>query len=123
MQINLAALLLALSLNELIHVLAEVLGMQGKLKRLSTYMAGKPYTEMKISIDTRAKSHAISIGMFIIIVGLAYFGLSLTSMSLELSAVLSCIALVLSYVIMFLMVHDYHVSIERITRPFMNKQK
>lgn len=122
MNTQLTNLLLALALNELIHVCSELWAVRDKVKRLATYIAGKPYKEMKLNIDTRGKSYAISIGIFLIVVPISYFGISLLHLSAQSAIVASIVLLVLSYVVAFVGFDRYHVDIENITRPFMHKK-
>ncbi|MBA3679559.1 hypothetical protein H0W80_05265, partial [Candidatus Saccharibacteria bacterium] len=83
MSTNLTNLLLALAINELIHVAFETWSVRDKVARLSAYINNKPYEETKLKIDTRAKSYGISIALFLVIVPIAYFGIGLLHLSVQ----------------------------------------
>jgi len=116
-------LILALATNELIHNLAEVKGMRDKVSRLSAYIAGKPYKELPLNIDTRAKSYAISFTIFVVVVGLLYGFYMWLDLSTDTALKTIIALLVLSYAATAVTVDQFHVDIEKVTRPFKNKVK
>ena len=122
MKNQLTNLLLALALNELIHICSELWAVRDKVKRLATYIAGKPYKEIRLKINTRAKSYAISIGIFVVIVSTSYIIISLLHLSAEVAISSSILLLILSYIVAFIGFDRYHVDIEKVTRPFMSKK-
>ena len=116
MLINLAV---ALAINELIHNVLEIVNIQAKVVRLKTYIAKKPFKEIPVNIDTRAKSYGISIGAFVILVAILYGVVSLFNPDAETALMTIIGLLVVSYFISAVMIDRYHVSIEKVTRPFM----
>jgi hypothetical protein len=52
----LANLVLALAAAQLLHGFSEVLSAQMKVARLSAYIHGRPWKEMRLNIDTRPKA-------------------------------------------------------------------
>jgi hypothetical protein len=120
---TLVNLVLALATNEILHNLLEVQNMEHKLKRLSSYIAGETFKELRLNINTRSKSYFISIIGFIVFVlplWLIYTWLSIApSSALRLTAGL----LIVSYIATAISVDHWHVQIEKITRPFMKKKR
>lgn len=112
---------LALSLNELIHVIAESTNIRVKLKRLATYIAGKPYKELPVNINTRAKSYGISLFIFVVTVGFSYTFFLWLDLSLETGIKTIIALLVASYAITAVIIDQAHVDIEKITKPYKNK--
>ena len=118
MQLDITNLILALCINELIHVASEAWAANDKLARLLSYITKKPYKEIPIKVNTRPKSYAFSIGLFIIIVPIIYFGLGLLSLSASTALKLSALVLVVAYVVGFVWMDKWHVNIEKITNRF-----
>ena len=120
---DLINLILALSVNELVHNTLEVINMREKLRRLSAYMNKKTYKELPIKIDTRAKSYGVSFFAFLIFV-LPLWGI-FTVIDLETTMALKLIVglLVASYAVTAITVDQWHVDIEKITKPFMKHKK
>lgn len=116
-------LILALALNELVHNAMEVMNMREKLRRLTAYMNNKPYKELPININTRAKSYGISIFAFLVFV-LPLWGLfSLIDLSTQTSLRLIIGLLVAAYFVTAITVDQWHVDIEKITKPFIKQKK
>ncbi len=118
MNINIYNLLLALSLNELIHVCSEAWAAREKVSRLDDYISKRKHKEMAIKVDTRAKSYAFSIAIFLILVPLFYIILQFIGLTNELCLALSAGTLILSYVVGFVWMDKYHVDMEKITSKF-----
>ncbi len=118
---SLINLMLALAANELIHNVLEVQNMRDKLKRLSTYMAGKSYKEIPLNIDTRLKSYGLSFTIFIVVVGALFAFFSWLSLSPDTAVKTVIVLLVLSYAATAVTVDQFHVDIEKITKPFKKK--
>lgn len=116
-------LILALATNELIHNVVEVKGMRDKVSRLSTYIAGKPYKELPLNINTRAKSYAISFCIFIVVVAVLYGFYMWLDLSTDTALKTIVVLLVLSYAATAVTVDQFHVDIEKITKPFKKKVK
>ncbi len=118
MEQNLLNLALALAANELLHNFLEVKNIREKVARLQTYIDKKPYKELPVNIDTRAKSYGISLISFVLIVAV-FYGL-FCWLSLELSTGLKVIVglLVASYIVTAVTVDQYHVDIEKVTKRF-----
>lgn len=114
---------LALATNELIHNIAEITGMRHKLNRLQAYIGGKPYTEMKLRIDTRLKAYALSTGIFIVAVSVLVIFYTLIDLSVANSLYLLIFLLIASFAVTMALVDKFHVDMERVTRPFMKKTK
>ena len=120
---DLINLILALSVNELIHNALEVINMREKLRRLSAYMNKKTYKELPVKIDTRAKSYGISFIAFFVVV-LPLWGI-FTLIDLEQTTALKLIAglLIAAYSVTAITVDQWHVDIEKITKPFISRKK
>lgn len=113
--INLA---LALATNELLHILFEVKSMREKIVRLTAYMDNKPYKEIPLNINTRAKAYAISVIAFFIFVA-PLFGLyTLLDLSADTAIKVIVGLLIASYIMTAFFVDKYHVEIERVTKRF-----
>lgn len=120
---SLVNLMLALAANELIHNVLEIKNMRDKVTRLTTYMAGKPYKEIPLNIDTRAKSYGISFVAFLLIVG-ALFGLfTWLNLAPETAIKVTIGLLIVAYAVTAVTVDQFHVDIEKVTRPFKDKVK
>ncbi len=115
---NLYYLVLALCINEFIHVCSEAWAARDKVKRLSDYVNKKPHKEMRLKVNTRLKSYAFSMGIIIILTPIFYFGINILNLSNETCLILSIAALVLSYVVGFVWMDKYHVDIEKVTKIF-----
>lgn len=113
--INLA---LALSANAVIHTFAEIHNVREKVKRLSSYVDKKPYKEMSVKIDTRAKSYAISLTMFVVFVGVLYGLFSLVSLSSYEAFKIIIALLTVEFFLMAFLLDKYHVEIEQVTKKF-----
>lgn len=114
-------LLLALATNELLHNGLEINNMREKLRRLSAYMNKKSYKELPVNIDTRAKSYTVSFIAFVVFI-LPLWGV-FTLLNLEQSLALKLILslLVGSYIVTAVVADQWHVDIEKITKPFRKK--
>ena len=115
---NLYYLVLALCINEFIHVCSEAWAARDKVNRLSDYVNKKPHKEMRLKVDTRLKSYAFSMCIIIILTPIFYFGINILNLSNETCLILSIAALVLSYVVGFVWMDKYHVDIEKVTKIF-----
>ena len=115
---NLYYLVLALCINEFIHACSEAWAARDKVKRLSDYVNKKPHKEMRLKVDTRLKSYAFSMSIIIILTPIFYFGINILNLSNETCLILSIVALVLSYVVGFVLMDKYHVDIEKVTKIF-----
>lgn len=112
---------LALALNEFIHVISETINVRVKVKRLATYIAGKKAIEVPVNINTRTKSYAISLVIFVVVTGLSYaffFWLNLST-NVALQTIIGL--LIASYAVTAVVLDQYHVDIEKVTKPFKNK--
>jgi len=114
-------LLLALAANELIHNIAEVMGMRNKVKRLTAYIDKLPFKELPINIDTRLKSYAVSTVLFLVFVGLLYAVFSVIALDTTAALWTAIGLLVLSYFTTAVLVDAYHVDIEQVTKRFKKK--
>lgn len=111
-------LVLALVTNELLHNVLEVKNIREKVKRLKAYTDKKPYKEMSMKIDTRAKSYGISTVAFLIFV-LPLFGFySVLDVSGDTALKLIVALLVVTYFTTAYSIDKYHVEIEQITKKF-----
>lgn len=115
-------LTLALVTADLLHNLAEASNVRNKVARLNAYINKQPYAEMKLKIDTRAKSYGISVASFVILGGLSLAVLSLINLSGNAALWYAITVLTLSYFVLAVLLDKYHVEIERVTRPFMKKK-
>ncbi len=111
-------LLLALVTNELLHSMLEVKNVREKVRRLATYMDKKPYKELSINIDTRAKAYAISFVAFVIPTALLFGLYSLLDLSGNVALKLMIGLLVITYFASGVLIDKYHVEIEQITKKF-----
>lgn len=116
-------LILALSVNELVHNTLEIMNMREKLRRLTAYMNKKSYKELPININTRAKSYGVSFIAFIVFV-LPLWGVFMF-IDLEQSLALKLIAalLIAAYTVTAVAADQWHVDIEKITKPFIKAKK
>lgn len=112
---------LAMSLTELIHVMSEMSTVRFKLARLRTYMDGKPFKEPPGNINTRTKSYGVSLAIFVVTAGLSYAFFLWLDLSLRTSLQTIIGLLILSYAIATVGFDQYHVDIEKITKPFKDK--
>jgi len=115
---NLYYLVLALCINEFIHVCSEAWAARDKVKRLSDYINKKPHKEMRLKVDTRLKSYAFSLGIIIILTPIFYFGINILNLSNETCLLLSVLTLIISYIVGFVWMDKYHVDIEKVTKIF-----
>lgn len=120
---NLINLILALSVNELVHNALEIMNMREKLRRLSAYMHKKPYKELPININTRAKSYGVSFIAFIVFVIPLWGMFTFIDLSQDLALKLIVALLVAAFFVTAITVDKWHVDIEKITKPFMKKSK
>lgn len=113
--INLA---LALATNELLHNIFEIKNIREKVKRLVAYMDKKPYKELPLNIDTRAKSYAVALIAFMVFT-LPLFGIyTLLNINADTAIKLIVGLLVASFVLTGYFVDQYHVDIEKVTKRF-----
>jgi predicted permease len=118
MELNLYYVILALCMNEFVHVCSEAWAANEKVARLSARIEHEQYKEMKIKVDTRLKSYAISIAIMLILVPLFYIGLEFINLGTNAALILSALTLIASYVVGFVWMDKYHVNIEKISRKF-----
>lgn len=112
---------LALTLNELIHVISESVNIRVKVARLATYIAGKKAKEMPVNINTRSKSYAISLIIFVVVTGMSYAFFMWLDLPLD-TALMTIIGLLIaSYAFTAVIIDQFHVDIEKVTKPFKNK--
>ena len=116
-------LMLALAANELIHNILEVQNMREKVKRLAAYIAGKSYKELPININTRLKSYGISFVAFILIVSSLFAFFTWIDLPFDTALKVAIGLLVVSYAVTAVTVDQFHVEIEKVTKPFKNKAK
>ncbi|MDB5184150.1 MAG: hypothetical protein JWO07_831 [Candidatus Saccharibacteria bacterium] len=115
-------LTLALVTADLLHNLSESANVRNKVARLSAYINKKSYTEMKMKIDTRAKSYGLSIAGFVVLTGIPLAVLSFINPHGDGALWYAIIVLFISYFGLAVMLDKYHVEIERVTRPFMKSK-
>jgi len=115
---NLYYLVLALCINEFIHVCSEAWAAREKVKRLSDYVNKKPHKEMKLKVDTRLKSYAFSIAIIIILTPIFYIAIDILNFTNDVCLILSATTLFISYVVGFVWMDKYHVDIEKVTKIF-----
>lgn len=113
--INLA---LALSANAVMHTIAETHNVREKVRRLSSYINKKSYKEMSMKIDTRAKSYALSLTMFVIFTGILFGVFSLINVEATEAFKLIIALLTLEFFLMAILLDKYHVEIEQVTKKF-----
>lgn len=114
-------LLLALATNELIHNIIEANSVRQKVARLSAYINKKPYQEMKVKVDTRAKAYGIATVAFVVVTGILFGIFSLINLQGNTALWYGIVVLVLAYFVSGILLDKFHVEIERVTRPFMKK--
>ena len=112
---------LALALTELIHVISESINIRVKVRRLATYMAGNKAQEMPVNVNTRAKSYAISFVVFVFTAFISFFFFMWLDLSLETALKTIIVLLVVSFASSAVIIDQYHVDIEKITKPFKDK--
>jgi hypothetical protein len=118
---HLLNLLAALVTNELLHNVLEITSAREKVRRLKAYIEKRPYQEMKLNINTRAKAYGISVTGFFVVV-LPLFGL-FTWLDLSDTVLIryAVAVLILTFILTFVLFDKYHVDIEKVTRPFRKK--
>jgi len=120
---HLINLVLALALVAIIHNAIEIMNMREKLRRLTAYMNKKSYKELPISIDTRAKSYGISLVFFVIMTLPLWIILNLIDLDQALSLELTAGVLIANFFTTAIIIDQWHVDIEKITKPFMHTKK
>lgn len=115
---NFYYLVLALCINEFVHVCSEAWAARDKVKRLNDYINKKPHKEMKLKVDTRLKSYIFSLGIIMILTPVFYIAINLLDLSNNTCLLLSALVLVASYIVGFVWMDKYHVDIEKITKIF-----
>lgn len=115
---SLLNLVLALAVNDLLHGIAEPMSARRKLKRLQTYIDKQPWTEDKLNINTRTKSYAISITVFVVITGIAFGVFSLLDLQGATALTVVAVLLVLANFVNGGLMDRWHVEMERVTKPF-----
>lgn len=115
-------IVLALALNEVIHNLLETMSVRKKVARLSAYINKKPYSEMKLNIDTRLKSYAISLASFLLITFVALVFFMWLDLPADTALVVAALLLVFAYAVTAVSLDQYHVDIEKVTKPFMKNK-
>ena len=113
--INLA---LALSTNAVIHTLAETQNVRAKVKRLNAYIDKKPFKEMPVNIDTRAKSYGISLIMFVVFNAILFGVYSLFDVGVTGAFKIIIVMLTVEFLAMAVLLDKYHVEIEQVTKKF-----
>lgn len=119
-QIN---LLLALTLDALVHITIEIWSVREKVRRLVAYMNHKPYKELPVNINTRLKSYSVSLLGFVLFTGLGYLLFDALNLSADTAYKTMVGMFVLMFVVIAVGLDKYHVEIERVTKPFKNKTK
>jgi uncharacterized transporter YbjL len=114
-------LVLALATGELIHNILEVSNVRRKVKRLSTYISGATYPEMKMQIDTRPKAYVLSLVGFAVVTAVLFGIFSIFNLTGNNVLMFLAIVLTLAYFATAILLDKYHVEIERVTRPYMKK--
>jgi hypothetical protein len=115
-------LVLALAVNELFHNFAEVKNMREKVNRLQCYMQNKPYKEIPLNIDTRAKSYALSFSIFLVVVSLGFGFFTWLDLNSDVALKLIAGLLIVTYALTAITVDQFHVEIEKVTKPFKKKK-
>lgn len=113
--VNLA---LALSTNAVIHTLAETQNVRAKVKRLSAYIDKKPFKEMPVNIDTRAKSYGISLIMFVVFNAILFGVYSMFDVGATEAFKIIIVMLNVEFLAMAVLLDKYHVEIEQVTKKF-----
>lgn len=118
----LLSIVLALAVNEVVHALAEVTSTRRKVARLSAYINKQPYQEMKLQIDTRLKAYALSLAIFFVITAVAFVIFLWLDLTTDTALLIAALLLVFAYAITAVGLDQYHVDIEKITKPFMKSK-
>jgi hypothetical protein len=119
---SLVNLVLALATTELLHNIFEVSNVRRKVQRLNAYIKKQEYKEMPMNIDTRPKAYGLSAISLVVLVGVFYGVFSIVNLSGNAALWYAVVVLVLAFVALSVLLDKYHVEIERVTRPFMNKK-
>ncbi len=115
-------LILALSLNELIHNFWEVQNMREKLRRLIAYRDGKQYKELPVNIDTRAKSYFVSVIAFVVFVGPLWLLFTWLQLDQTIALKVSAVFMILAFAATAFAVDQWHVDVEKITQAIKKKK-
>jgi hypothetical protein len=114
----LAHLVLALAAAQLLHGFSEVFSARMKVARLSAYIQGRPWKEMRLNIDTRPKAYAFALTVFVILTAV-FFGVFTAINATGNTLLLIAGALVLiTYWGELIGFDHFHTDIEAVTRPF-----
>lgn len=112
-------IVLALAANEVVHALAEVTSARGKVARLSAYINKRSYKEMKLKIDSRLKSYTVSLAMFLVITSIFFAFFLWLDLTTETALATTAVLLVFAYAVLAVGLDQYHVDIEKVTKPFI----
>lgn len=118
--INLA---LALSAGELTHNSIESQTVREKVKRLRAYKENRPYKELPININTRAKSYGISLVGLVLFTAIFYLLFSILNLSTTRALQTIIVILVVAYAVTAIILDKYHVEIEVVTKPYRRIKK
>lgn len=100
------------------HSLMEPLNIRAKVARLKAYMDKKPYKEMSLKIDTRAKALGLGYGMFIFLLGAGFLVTNTVDPSAKQAAYFAFVLMVFVELVNTANIDKYHIDIEVLTKRF-----
>jgi hypothetical protein len=113
---NLLSLVVALSINEFVHNIFELWGINQKIDWLGKTMSGKHHGSWPIHIDTKLKTVVLHAALLLVVSGLAYWLISYLSLSAGTKIWLTIILLVVNYVYVVWRTDIIHARIGRLSR-------
>lgn len=115
---TLSNILVAVSVAHAFHSTMEPVNIRSKVARLAAYMDKKPFKEIPVNIDTRAKALGIGYGMFAVLTLLIYGLSALLNPSTQTAITLAVVLMIIVEILNTFTIDKYHVEIEAVTRRF-----
>ncbi len=115
---TIANILLAAAIAHSLHSVMEPRNIREKVKRLVAYMDKKPYKEIPLKIDSRAKGIGLGYSVALVTFVIAYLIVSLIDPSVRTSMIVTIGLLVLVELLNTVTIDAYHAEIEVVTRRF-----
>lgn len=116
-----AALLAALAVNELVHIIFEIWGIRQKVAWLTARMDKKPHGDWPLNINTITRTLLLHTGMFIVFVGLVFLLLIKLGLATHVLMWVAVVALVVTYAFTVLGMDAYHSEIGGLLRRYKRR--
>lgn len=115
---TLLKLLVALTINELLHNCFEIWGMRQKVQWLDARIHGKKHSTWPININTELKAYGLHAALFVSITFIVFGILSVINLSSKNLILAGIITLTTSYILTTNKVHAFHLEIGKLLRKF-----